>query len=265
MKLIDFIKKLNPELEREILLSNMNISISRFINYSIMISVVMAMSFSVVVLLVTNNLIYFLAFFFAIYICFFVALLRLPGYNYRQLGKKSESNVAMIGRRLLIQLESGKSLVNAIIDVSKVNDLSNPILQSLSSQIYMGKPLEEAIDEAIKNSYSPTFRKIFIQLRNSLKTGTDIKHTLKVVLEEITREKIIEFEEFGKKLNPVSLFYLIFGTIGPSLGIVVFVIGLSFLGITINPGALSLFIFIILAIQFLFIGVFSKMRPELDI
>ncbi|MBT3407209.1 hypothetical protein HN415_00850, partial [Candidatus Woesearchaeota archaeon] len=125
--------------------------------------------------------------------------------------------------------------------------------------------LEQAIKEAIENSPSKTFKKIFIQIKNSLKTGSDLKHTLKAALEDITREKIIEFESFGKKLNPLGLFYMIFGTIGPSLGIVMFVIFLTIIGMPIKGAVLAMFIFAIFMIQLFFILIFSSMRPELQI
>ena len=172
----------------------------------------------------------------------FFTVLYLPRINKATLGKKIEGEVAVTGRRLLIQLESGKSLVNSIISVAKHKKESSKALERVAYELYMGKPLERAIQEAIDNSPSRTFRKIFIQIRNSLKIGSDLRHTLKASLEEITREKIIEFESFGKKLNPLGLFYMIFGTIGPSLGVVIFVIFLTVLNIPIEMRVLILFI-----------------------
>jgi len=185
--------------------------------------------------------------------------------NKQALGSKIEGEVAITGRRLLIQLESGKSLVNSIIDVAKHKKESSKALERVAYELYMGKPLERAIKDAIENSPSKTLKKIFIQINNSLKTGADLKRTLKATLEDITREKIVEFESFGKRLNPLGLFYMIFGTIGPSLGIVVFVLFLMIIGMPIEGGVLALFVFLILVVQLFFIMVFSKMRPELEI
>jgi pilus assembly protein TadC len=195
----------------------------------------------------------------------FLIIIHLPRMNCRALGIKIEGEIAITGRRLLIQLESGKSLVNSIIDVAKHKKESSKALERVAYELYMGKPLEQAIKEAIENSPSKTFKKIFIQIKNSLKTGSDLKHTLKAALEDITREKIIEFESFGKKLNPLGLFYMIFGTIGPSLGIVMFVIFLTIIGMPIKGAVLAMFIFAIFMIQLFFILIFSSMRPELQI
>ena len=112
----------------------------------------------------------------------FLIIIKIPGMNVQALGRKIEGEVAVTGRRLLIQLESGKSLVNSIIDVAKHKKESSKALERVAYELYMGKPLERAITEAIDNSPSKTFRKIFIQIRNSLKTGSDLKHTLKAAL-----------------------------------------------------------------------------------
>ena len=200
-----------------------------------------------------------------LFILMFFIIIYVPKLNKQTLEKKIEGEIAVTGRRLLIQIESGKSLVNSIIDVAKHKKESSRSLQRIAYELYMGKPLEKAIVEAIEMSPSKTFRKIFVQIKNSLKTGADLKHTLKAALEDITREKMIEFESFGKKLNPLGLFYMIFGTIGPSLGIVLFVVFLTMFSIPVRGGILILFIIGILALQLMFVGIFSNMRPELEI
>ena len=248
----------------------MNYTIGKFTLYSILISVIMATIFQIPITLI------FLAFKIPFYIplilfiplvaIIFLIVIRLPNYNLQKLGSKMESEVAVTGRRLLIQLESGKSLVNALIDIgTKHKKGGSKSLERISYELYMGKPLEDTIEKAIRESPSQTFKKIFIQIRNSLKTGADIKHTLKATLEDITRDKIVEFETFANKLNPLGLFYVILGTIAPSLGVVIFVIMLAVINIKITWTILSVFLFVVIVIQLIFISVFSKMRPRLEI
>jgi pilus assembly protein TadC len=248
----------------------MDYTVERFVRLAILLSVVFTLIFTlpmgvIMTLFVDDIVLPLLLVAFATLILTTYVFIRLPYFNKQALGRKIEAEVAVTGRRLLIQLESGKSLVNSIIDVAKNKKESSKALERVAYELYMGTPLEQAIQRGIDNSPSPTFRKIFVQIRNSLKTGSDLKHTLKATLEEVTREKIIEFETFGKKLNPLGLFYMIFGTIGPSLGIVLFVIFLTILKFPIKAPILSTFILAILAIQLFFIVVFSRMRPELEL
>lgn len=207
---------------------------------------------------------YFIVVWFII-VGIFLLLLHVPILNIQTNTKQIDKQVAILGRRLLIQIESGKSLVNALIDIgSKDPSPKNPLAR-IAYELEMGRSLEDTFENAIHYTKSHNMRKIFIQIRNSLRTGTNLQKTLHATLTEITREKIVEFEKFGKKLNSIGLFYMIFGTIFPSLGIIIFALGLTALSIPINLSSLSIFFVILIPIQVLFIMMFSKMRPELDI
>lgn len=201
----------------------------------------------------------------ALCIAIFLIVVHMPYFNVQKLGKSIEGEIAVTGRRLLIQLESGKSLANAIIDVAKHKKEKGKALEKIAYELYMGQPLEKSISTAIANTPSPTFKRIFIQIRNALLTGADLKHSMKATLENITRQKIVEFEAFGKKLNTIGLFYMIFGTIAPSLGVVVFVIVLTILNFSIDYKILVLFLLLILIVQTIFIYIFRKLRPELEL
>lgn len=268
--LVDIAKSLYPDLKKDLYISNMDYTPEKFAQLTLEMSIVLTGIFMVPIgwllfFFIDNALPAVLMVGLILWIGLFFIILKIPAINKAAKGRKIEAEVAITGRRLLIQIESGKSLVNAIIDVAKHKKESSKSLERVAYELYMGKPLEIAIKEAIQTSPSPTFRKIFVQIRNSLKTGADLKHTLKAALEEITREKTVQFESFGKRLNPLGLFYMVFGTIGPSLGIVIFVIALTVLGIPIKGGVLAFFLLVILVIQLFFIVIFSNMRPELEI
>jgi pilus assembly protein TadC len=253
----------------DLYISGMNYTVNKFIHLSVLISVIGSIIFSAPIIWILSMIgtpwYYYIIGYAATQVLVFLLILHIPKFNSRQIGDHMNGTAAIIGRRLLIQLESGKSLINALIDIgTKQSGQKNP-LSRLAYTLYMGKPLEEAINEAIQYSTSDTMKRLFMQIRNSLRTGSDLKHTLQVTLEEITREKIVEFETFGKKLNSMGMFYMIFGTIMPSLGVIVFVLGLALLGINISIIELMAFLVFILPVQLLFILIFSKMRPELEL
>jgi pilus assembly protein TadC len=268
---VSVVNAIYPDLKRDLFITNMNKQVDEFVKLTVLISIVMTLIFMIPITMLiflfrAQNPALFISFFFCLILLLtFFIVLKIPHFNKVNLGRRIEAEVAVTGRRLLIQLESGKSLMNSIIDVAKHKKESSKALEHIAYELYMGKPLEQAINEAIETSPSKTFRKIFIQIRNSLKTGADLKNTLKATLEDITREKTIEFESFGKQLNPIGLFYMIFGTIAPSLGVVLLTIVLTILRITIEFKVLAVFLLLIAIIQFVFIMVFAKMRPELEI
>lgn len=267
------VNKFFPEFKHQLYISGINKTVKGFVELSIGLSFVMTSVMLAIVaifmMMVERSLAEIAsALGIAFIVCFplfFILIFRIPAYNIKRLSAKIEGEVAVTGRRLLIQLESGKSLVNAILDIARHQKRSSKALEIVAYELYMGKPLEQAIKEAVRNSPSRTFKKIFIQIRNSLKTGADLKHTLRITLEDITKEKIIEFETFSKKINTLGLFYMIFGTIGPSLGVVAFVVLLALLKVQITLATLSVFIIVVMMTQFLFIAIFSRMRPLLEI
>ena len=265
-----FVKKIYPTLKTDLYIGGIGYTVERFLKITLFLTLLLSMVFTIPITVIIYLLklpLFISIFVFLLLIpLLFLILLKIPAYNINKLGSKMESEVAVTGRRLLIQLESGKSLVNALINLgTKYKKGAGRSIERIAYNLYMGKPLEETIDETIKTSPSRTFKKIFIQIRNSLKTGADLKHTLKATLEEITRAKIVEFKTFSNKLNPLGLFYMIFGTIAPSLGVVIFVILLAILRIKITFGVLSFFLVLVLLVQLMFIRVFSKIRPRLEI
>jgi hypothetical protein len=261
-------EKLYPRLRADLYKSDMDILPEKFfwlcLGLSAILTGIFIVPIGLILILLKKELVHLIFLSPIFYIGIFLIVLRIPGFNAMSQGRKTEAEIAVTGRRLLIQLESGKSLVNSLLDMSSSRD-SSKALQRLSYELYMGKPLDTAIHDAIDSSPSPSFRKLFIQINNSLRTGSDLKHTVKATLEEITRRKVLDFEEFGKKLSPLGLFYMIFGTIAPSLGVVIFVMLLTFLGIPIKFATLSMFLVAVVLVQAFFLVIFSKIRPELEL
>lgn len=260
--------RIYPGLKDDLYIAGMDESIPRFVRLSVLVGLVAAVIFTLAIGIASVFSLapyWYGVIFLVLWPGLYFVALHIPQFNVAQVGLKMNGEVAVIGRRLLIQLESGKSLVNALIDIgTKQTSRGNP-LSRVAYALFMGRPLEETIDEAIEQASSPMLTRILTQIKNSLRTGTDLKRGLRVTLEEITNEKIVEFETFGKKLNTLGLFYMIFGTIAPSLGAVGFVFILAALGVKLNLANLSLFLLFVVPVQVLFILVFSKMRPELDI
>lgn len=269
--IVHIIVKLYPNLKSDLYNSHMNETVPRFVMLSLALSLIMTIVLSLPTIWIINSIVenYLWLVSLLVFVIFFSGIfsivLHLPKLNLQSRGKEIESKISVTGRRLLIQLESGKSLINSIIEVAKHKEYSDKDLERIAYELYTGQPLENVIKRAIKNSPSPTFRRIFTQINNSLRTGSDLRNTLEATLERITEEKLLEFESFGKKLNPVGLLYMILGTIAPTLGIVVVVIFLTLMGISVGSVVLIFLLSVILVIQIFFMFLFSKMRPRLEI
>ena len=124
--------------------------------------------------------------------------------------------------------------------------------------------MEDALNEAAELIPSNDFRKILWQIINSIRTGSNIAKSLYSVIEQITKDQITEVNKYGKKLNPLAMFYMIIAVILPTLGMTMMIILSSFIKFQ-----LSLTILIALAgllgfMQFMFISVVKFSRPAVE-
>ena len=195
-------------------------------------------------------------------------------YNYYFLGikakiskhaKEIDKDVLFAGRYLIVKLNSGKPLINSLIDAANSYGTAEKYFKEIVKDIEMGKPLEVALSEAAEFSPSLKFKKILFQISNALKIGIDVTQFLEATLSEIAEQQIIEIQRYGKKLNGITLFYMLIGIVLPSLGMTMFVIvaGLSNLDIgLVFYGVALLFI---IALQSMFLIIYRQARPNINI
>jgi len=181
-----------------------------------------------------------------------------------------ESDLIYTVRHFLLRLEIGSSLINAIGDTASLNTVSAKYFGEVIHDINIGASVEDAIDYAIKFTPSDHFKEVMNIIRNSLRTGSDIKQSIKSNLNEMSQDKIIEIKNYGKKLSPLSMFYMIIGTIIPSLGSSVFVIGSTFFPSLLAGGKVVTFILIafgalLVIVQIGFYLLFKGLRPLVSV
>ncbi|MEW5996627.1 MAG: type II secretion system F family protein [Candidatus Micrarchaeota archaeon] len=169
------------------------------------------------------------------------------------------------GRHLLIALKSGMPLFDSLVGVSKgygaVSDEFNRIVEKVT----LGVSMTQAIREVIQNCPSNDFNRIMLQIANSISSGSDVADSLEVVLNQVFREQVIALKAYGQKLNPLVMFYMIFGIIFPSLGLAFAVILFSLLGagrFGVTASLLVLVFLLIAIVQFLFLAMVESSRPK---
>jgi type II secretory pathway component PulF len=270
----EIVKKLFPKLEITLRKAGKEESLDDYINKYSKFPVIMSGFFNLlfffVFLKLANDkgsklyLVLFIPFlivstFFLIVI--FFSFLKIIVINRRA---ELESDLLYSSRFLLLKLESGSPLLNALIDVSELDTKSSKFFKEIVTNIYLGTPIEEAIDLAIKYSPSESYVKILQEIKNSLRTGADIEKSMKATLESMTKEHVIQIKSYGKKLSPISMIYMIVGTIVPSLGTAILVIGLGFVdvGEKIADWLFTVLLIILILGQIFFILLFRAVKPQ---
>lgn len=202
--------------------------------------------------------IFFLSFCFIVWV-----FMLLPGMNVKKRKREIESDLIYSLRHLLLKLQCGDSLLNSLNSAARLPVMSSKYFAEVMNDINMGMPVEDAVNYALKYSPSDKFKTVMEEIKNSLKAGTNLRETLQITLKEMADDKVIEIKNYAKKLNPVSMFYMIIGTIIPSIGSAAFVIGLTFSGL---GEQFSTFLLIVMAVfliivQVFFYLLFSTIKP----
>jgi pilus assembly protein TadC len=191
--------------------------------------------------------------------------MQTPVLAQRKVADDINKEVLFAGRFLLVKLNSGKPLVNALIEASQSYGVSNRYFLEIVRDIELGTPLEDAIDRAMHNSPSKHWRSILFQIQNALRLGIDVRTSLEAVLDEISHDYLLQIQRYGKKLSSITLFYLLLAVVFPSLGMTIMVVLLSFAGLQLSWGLLSVILILVVFVQVIFLRVFTSIRPRVNL
>lgn len=202
----------------------------------------------------------------ALFILMFVMLIHSPATKISKRKRDLDREVLFAGRFLLIKIRSGRPLMNALLDASHSYGVGGKYFKELVDDISMGTPIEKALDNAMKFSPSEKFRKILFQVSNAIKIGIDVSDPLTSTLDEISQQQMVEIERYGKKLNSLSIFYMLLAVVIPSIGVAMFavigsLIGLAEMADKIFWGILGFLAFM----QFVFITIFKSARLTVNL
>lgn len=195
----------------------------------------------------------------------FINFVKRPDLIIKKKQREFDREIVFAGKFLVIELQSGIPIYNALINVSRSHPGIGKYFKEILNRIDIGTPIEDAINESIELTVSPNFRKLLWQMYNSLKTGADLAEALKINIDQIAADQIIEVKEYGKKLNPIVMFYMVVAVIFPSIGIIMFIVFSSFFAISVNLVGLMLVAFVVALIQVVFLMMVKGSRPAVGI
>ena len=167
-------------------------------------------------------------------------------------------------KHLIISLSSGTPLFDALVGVTKGYGRISYEFKKIVERVALGESLTSVLREVADSTPSSAFKRVLIQIANAVVSGADVARSLEAVVDQVAKEQLLEIKEYGQKLNPVVMFYLIIGVIIPSLGVAFFIILLSFIGKGIDlPFMYLVGIALLLGLlQFLFLAFIESTRPK---
>jgi flagellar protein FlaJ len=189
----------------------------------------------------------------------------LPTVKISRIDKDINKEIVFAGRFLAVELESGVNLYDAMKNMVKSYPVVGAYFKEMVDKINIGTPMEEAVSEAIESSPSDSLTKILWQISNSLRTGSDIAEPLKTVVDTLIKEQQIMVNEYGRKLNPLAMFYMLIAIIVPSLGVTMLTIISIFAGLRLNLVILLFIAGLIAFMQFMFVAMINSIRPPVEL
>ena len=168
-------------------------------------------------------------------------------------------------RHIIVGAKSGMPLFAVLTDISGKYGEAGVEIGKAIKLTTMGKTLQQSLIDVAQKTPSTYLERTFIQLSNSLSSGTDISESLSSLLKQITDEEMIQLKSYGRRLTPFTMFYMIFGIIVPSIGIVLATVMFSIMGsssMKFNGSALAMVIIILTIVQYLFLGMIKGGRPK---
>jgi archaeal flagellar protein FlaJ len=194
----------------------------------------------------------------------FMYFVKFVDVKIEKIKKKIDEEIIFAGRFLVIGLESGVPIHKVFEDMEKNYEYVGYYFGEILNKVYLGTSMEDAVAETLNDSPSPNLRRILWQVMNSLKTGTEIGGALNAIIDQIVREQAIAVQEYGKKLNPLAMFYMTISIIVPSLGITMLVILATFIGLKVTMPVLVVLAVLIAFVQFMFLSLVRASRPSIS-
>ncbi len=177
-----------------------------------------------------------------------------------------EKNLLSSLQSILVQLNSGVTLFNIFVNISKGNygEVSREF-EEVVSKINAGIPETDALEELATENPSLYFRRAIWQLTNGIKAGSDISTVLEEILIALGGEQLVQIQEYGSRLNPLAMFYMLIGVIIPALGITFLIVIASFIALSEQATKSVMYGLFVLVVffQIIFLGLIKTRRPSL--
>jgi pilus assembly protein TadC len=263
----------HPELKRKLLMAKMKPSPAAYLRTTVLSSLWISVTLVAATFLFLQgmstpalHLLFIVVVVFAVsFYALYALLLRIVDIKIRRMAKDIDREVLFAGRFLLVKLNAGRPLITAISEASRSYGVANACFKELVREIDIGTPLEEALSKASRYSPSEKFRHILFQISNALKIGIDVSKTLEAVLDDIAEEQLVEIQRYGRKLNSLTMFFMLFSIVLPSLGITLFVTVVSMFSANFDLSFFLLLAFAILLLELFFLTIFKSIRPNVNI
>lgn len=270
--LADFIRKSAPETELDLKRANLRTDASSYISASLfsdfLLFIFLFLFVSILLTKYKTGYSIAIAFLVAAAVSFFIFFQQMTYPKSIINGKVRgiEKHLLPALRVMQIQVSSGIPLYNVIESISRegyggVSEQFRKAVKDINSGMHQINALEGMAAE----NPSVYFQRVIWQIVTALKSGSDLGSVLNELIESLSEEQIVEVQDYGSKLNPLTMFYMLLVVIVPALAVTFFVVLGSFLSMSSSTmqGLFWGMYAAVFLFQLFFLSMISSKRPNL--
>lgn len=268
------ISSLSPELEYDLEQTDLKLNKEEYIANAIVTCSSVFVIFALLIILLAfrvrhldliRSILLGTAIGFGILVLFFILLLRYPKIIAGKKAEQIDKHLLFALKDLLLQISSGVSLYNAIINVANSGyGIVSDEFKKVAKNVKTGMALNTALERLAVESSSEYMRRTIWQVVNTLKAGASLKGALQNIISELAVTQHTKIKNYSQELNLWSLIYMLFAVAIPTIGSTMLVILSSFAGIGVSKGTFIVFIVFCFFIQIALIGFVKTRRPVVN-
>lgn len=196
----------------------------------------------------------------------FLIQLYYPAVKAHRKERKTREDLIFALRNMLVRLRAGVPVYQAMIGISEEDfGVVSEEFERAVSEIERGKSQLEALEDMALRNPSKYFKRVIWQINNSIRSGANVGDTIATIVDNLSREQLIEIRDYGNQLSPIAMMYMMISVIIPTLGTTLMIILGSFLGLQIPKMGFYGVIVLIILFQFIFLSLIKSRRPPLGI
>lgn len=202
--------------------------------------------------------------FFLFFIMLLVTL-RYPAIASGKDAEKIEGNLIFALKDLLLKVSAGTQLYDAFVSIanSDYGEVSKQF-ERVAKQVQSGRPIDKALENMALKTSSEYMKRTVWQLVNVLKSGSNIKTALKIVISEQMQNHKEKIRGYAQELNLWSLIYMLFAVAIPTIGLTMMLILTTFSGFGMTEVTFIVFAILCLLVQYVIIGLIQSRRPSIN-
>ncbi len=200
----------------------------------------------------------------AISVLIFVRMLLYPTIYVQKKVNSIDSNLIFGLKVVLVQLEAGVSLFDAMVIVSR-NELGEmgAVFRGIAKRLNAGEREDEVLKDVASKNSSQFLSKVLWQIVSGMKAGAPIAQVIEESLESLERYQKTQIIAYGSSLRVLTLVYMMVAVIVPAMALTFLSVMNSLPGVQISSFLFLVLLIMVVVAQFMLVGFMKSRRPSL--